>query len=111
MQTLYHYRCLFSAIHDIKVEKSGFGELGEAGGSPFTLSPDGTSREGTADTPTRGRGGTPVRSRRNQSPSQQEARVQTPVRVDKRLTEVHVSPISRNPPLTLSITANHSVDY
>lgn len=82
------HRCLFSAINDIKVEKSGFGELGEDGGSPFTLSPDGTTREGTADSPTRR--GTPKQGHRGHSPFDREAAVQTPVKVDKRLTEVHV---------------------
>lgn len=72
------------------MQKAGFGELGDMGGSPFTLSPDGTTREGTVETPTR-RGGTPKHGgRRGHSPTSHEQRVQTPVRVDKRLTEVHV---------------------
>lgn len=86
---MWYFRSLFSAINDVKVQKAGFGDLGEMGGSPFTLSPDGTTREGTADSPTR-RGGTPKHGRRGHSPPGHEQRVQTPVRVDKRLTEVHV---------------------
>ena len=89
------FRCLFSAINDIKVQKAGFGDLGETGGSPFTLSPDGTTREGTADSPSRTAGTPKHGARRGHSPAH-EARVQTPVRVDKRLTEVHVSIAAMN---------------
>ena len=80
-------RSLFSSVHDVKVQKSGFGF--EEGGSPFTLSPDG--RSGTADSGAP-RSGTPKTSHRPiHSPNHYEARVHTPVKVDKRLTEVHVS--------------------